>query len=101
MHVGADDRTMKLSIASLVCLAVAVLMLVVRGSADWSRSFAALWYGTFALAVALGLAAVVATIASRGVATRRRVVTVVLALPALVAVPLLIWTIVVLAPLAD
>ena len=87
--------------ASLACLALAALMLAIRGTANWSRSFAEIWYGTFGAAVVLGLAAVVVAIATRRATRRDRTLTIGLALPALIAVPLLIWLIVTIAPYAD
>jgi len=92
---------MKLSIVSLACLQIAILMLTVRGAENWSTSFAFLWYGTFGIAVVLALASGIVAIAMRGVTISYRVLTVVFALPALLALPLLIWIILVLAPLAD
>jgi hypothetical protein len=54
-------------------------------------------YGLFGAAVALALVALVVAGLSRGVARRRRMAMVGLSLP----VPLLIWLVVTLAPLAD
>ena len=92
---------MSLARASIACLSVAVLMLVVRGAADWSGTFAATWYGLFAAAVVLAVAALVVAALSRDVTLRRRLTIVGLSLPALVAVALLLWAIVTLAPLAN
>jgi hypothetical protein len=72
-----------------------------RGAENWSTSFAFLWYGTFGTAVVLALASVIVAIPMRGVTSSYRLLTIVLALPALIALPLLIWIIVMLAPLAD
>jgi hypothetical protein len=90
-----------LAVSSLACLVAAVLMLVVRGTANWSRGFAVTWYGLFGGSVVLAIAAVALAALSRRVASERRLTIVVLSLPALIAVPLLIWLIVTLAPLAD
>jgi hypothetical protein len=76
-------------------------MLVVRGSANWSSAFAVVWYGLFGAAVVLAVAALVVAGLSRGSGAKRRLAIVGLSLPALVAVPLLIWLIVTLAPLAN
>jgi hypothetical protein len=59
------------------------------------------WYGLFGGSVVLAIAAVALAALSRRVASERRLTIVVLSLPALIAVPLLIWLIVTLAPLAD
>jgi hypothetical protein len=90
-----------LAASSIACLTAAVFVLVVRGAADWSRAFAVVWYGLFGAAVVLAFAALVVAGLSRGVALRRRLAMVGLSLPALLAVPLLIWLILTLAPLAD
>jgi hypothetical protein len=92
---------MRFATASIVCLSGAVLMLVVRGPDNWSGSFGVVWYGFFGAAVVLGLAALAAGGLSGDVASKRRLAIIGLALPALFAVPLLIWAIVTLAPLAD
>jgi type IV secretory pathway protease TraF len=42
-----------LAVSSLACLVAAVLMLVVRGTANWSRGFAVTWYGLFGGSVVL------------------------------------------------
>jgi hypothetical protein len=93
-------RVMGVAVSSVACLSAAVLMLVVRGAADWSRTFTVVWYGLFGAAVALALAALVVAVRSRAV-LKRRLAIAGLALPALLAVPLLIWVIVTLVPLAD
>ena len=96
-----DTEVVRLALSSLVCLAVAVLMLIVRGAANWSGGFTVAWYCVFGAAVVLAIAAVAVAAFSRQVASKRRLTIVGLSLPALVAVPLLIWLIVTLAPLAD
>lgn len=96
-----DIEVVGLALSSLARLAVAVLMLIVRGAANWSRGFALTWYGLFGGAVVLASTAVAVPVLSRHVAMKRRLTTVGLSLPALVAVPLLIWLIVTLAPLAN
>jgi hypothetical protein len=96
-----DIEVVGLALSSLACLAVAVFVLVVRGAADWSRGFAVTWYGLFGGAVVLAIAAVAVAVRSRRVALKRRLTIVGLSLPALVGVPLLIWLIVTLAPLAN
>jgi hypothetical protein len=93
-------RVMGIAVSSVVCLSAAVLMLVVRGAADRSRAFTVVWYGLFGAAVVLALAALVVAVRSRAV-LKRRLVIAGLALPALLAVPLPIWVIVSLVPLAD
>jgi hypothetical protein len=75
-------------------------MLAVRGAADWSRAFTVVWCGLFGAAVVLAVGALVVAVRSRAV-LKSRLAIVGLALPALLAVPLLIWLIVVLVPLAD
>ena len=96
-----DIEGVGLALSSLACLAVAGLMLVVRGAANWSQGFAVAWYGLFGGAVVLAIAAVAVAVLSRHVALKRRVTIVGLSLPALLAVPLLIWLVLTLAPLAD
>jgi hypothetical protein len=78
-----------------------VFLLVVRGAADWSGGFAVLWYGLFGATVVLAIGGLIAAWLSRDVALKRRLAIVGLSLPALVAVPVLIWLIVTLVPLAD
>jgi hypothetical protein len=94
-------EAMRLGAASVVCLTTAILMLVVRGSADWSRAFGLTWYGVFGAAVVFAVAAAAAAVAAPAVTARRRLTIAALALPGIVAVPILIWMIVAVAPLAD
>jgi hypothetical protein len=53
---------MRLGVVSVVCLATAILMLVVRGPADWSKSFGLAWYGVFGAAVVFAVAAAAASV---------------------------------------
>jgi hypothetical protein len=92
---------MRLGAVSLICLTLAILMLAVRGAADWSTSFAVTWYGVFGAAVVLAFAAATAAVVARHDAPMRRLAILALALPALVAVPALIWVVATVAPLAD
>lgn len=92
---------MGLAVSSLACLAVAVLLLAVRGGADWSRGVAVTWYGVFGAAVVFAVAAVAVAVHARHLAPRRRLTVVGLSLPALVALPLLIWLVASLAPLTN
>lgn len=92
---------MKLSIASVVFLVLASVMLAVRGASDWSPAFGFTWYGVFGVAVILAVGAVGVAVAGRGLSGRRRSAIILLALPALVAVPLAIEVILTLAPLAN
>ena len=92
---------MRLAGASLACLSAAALLLIVRGTANWSSGFAVVWYGLFGAAVVLAVSGLLVAGLSRGVVLRRRLTIVGLSLPALPAVPLLIWLIVTLAPLAN
>jgi hypothetical protein len=46
---------MRLAAASVVCLTTAILMLVIRGPADWSRPFGLSWYGVFGAAVVFAM----------------------------------------------
>lgn len=92
---------MKLAIASLMFLVLAAAMLAIRGASDWSQSFAIAWYATFGMAALLALAAVVVAIGARHLSGERRTAIVVLALPALAAVPLLVVVVLTLAPLAN
>jgi len=94
-------KVMRFARSSVACLSAAVLMLVIRGAADWSRGFAVIWYALFGVAVILAVVALVVAGASRDIGSKRRLAIVGLSLPALIAVPLLIWLIVTLAPLAD
>jgi hypothetical protein len=59
------------------------------------------WYALFGAAVVFAVVAVVVAGASRDIGSKRRLAIVELSLLALIAVPLLIWSIVTLAPLAD
>jgi hypothetical protein len=92
---------MKFSIASLGCLLIATFLLFARGGSDWSSGFATAWGSLFVGAVALSLVAIAVAVATRRATEQRRVAIVLLALPALVAIPLLIWLIITVAPLAD
>jgi Kef-type K+ transport system membrane component KefB len=92
---------MRFSLASLGCLLTATLVFVARGGSDWSAGFAAAWWTVFVGAVALSLVSIAVTVATRRDTEERRVAIVVLALPALFAVPVLIWSIITLAPLAN
>jgi len=92
---------MRFAIASIACLSAAVLAVAVRGAADWSRSFATTWYALFGAAVLLAVVALVAALVEREASLGRRLAIVSLALPALLAVPALLWVIATLAPLAD
>ena len=96
-----DIEAVTLARASIACLTGAGLLLVVRGPANRSTAFAASWYGLFGAAVVLAVAALVVAALSREVPSRRRLAIVGLSLPALLAVPLLLWAILTLAPLAD
>jgi hypothetical protein len=46
---------------SFVCTIVVLVMLAVRGYADWSRSYAVTWYGLLIAATALGLVGLAST----------------------------------------
>jgi uncharacterized membrane protein YedE/YeeE len=65
---------------SFGCTIVVLVMLAVRGSADWSRSFAVTWYGLLIAATALGLVGVVSSFLPRRTPARRALA---LSLPAL------------------
>jgi ABC-type antimicrobial peptide transport system permease subunit len=67
---------------SFGCTIVVLVMLAVRGSADWSRSFAVTWYGLLVAATAFGLVGVVSALLPRRSAARRAVA-LALSLPAL------------------
>ena len=82
-----DIEVVGLALSSLACLAVAVLMLVVRGTANWSRGFAVTWYGLFGGAVVLAIAAVAVAVLSRHVVLKRKLTIVGLSLPASWASP--------------
>ena len=92
---------MRFSIASLGCLLTATFLFVVSGGSDWSAGFATAWWSLFVGAVALSLVAIAVAVATRRATEARRVAVVVLALPALLAIPVLIWLIISLAPLAN
>jgi hypothetical protein len=96
-----DIEAVPFARASIACLTGTGLLLVVRGPANWSTAFAATWYGLFGAAVVLAVAALVIAALSPDVPSRRRLAIVGLSLPALLAVPLLLWAIVTVAPLAD
>jgi uncharacterized membrane protein YedE/YeeE len=67
---------------SFGCTIVVLVMLAVRGSADWSRSFAVTWYGLLIAATALGLVGVVSSFLPRRTPARRALA-LALSLPAL------------------
>jgi hypothetical protein len=89
----------RIATGSISCLGAMLLLLVVRGPADWSDAFAFLWYGLFGLAVLLALIALGSCFRVR--ASRDRWIIIALSLPALVAVPAFALIIAALAPLAD
>jgi hypothetical protein len=88
----------KLGVASAVCLLAAILMLAIRGAADWSSSFAIAWYATFGAAALLGLAAIAVAIATPH---SERTKTALLGLPALIAVPVFVVLVLWIARLAS
>jgi hypothetical protein len=92
---------MRLAGSSTACLAAALIMVLVRGADDWSQAFAFTWYGLLAIAVVLAVVALAVAGRSRDVAGKRRLAIVGLSLPALLAVPLLVWAVLALAALAD
>jgi hypothetical protein len=59
------------------------------------------WYGTFAAAVVLAVVAVTGAVVRRNVSAKQGLAIAALALPALVAVPVLVWTVLTVAPLVD
>ena len=101
LEIDESPNQMKFSIASVTLFVLASVTFAIRGAADWSQSFAVAWYGVFGVAVLLGLAAVAVALESRGPGGKRRAMIVVLAFPALIAVPVLIALVIVLAPLAN
>jgi hypothetical protein len=90
---------MRVAFASTVCLGALLLLLFIRGAADWSDAFAFLWYGLFGLAVLLALIALGMAFQARS--GRERVMIVAMSLPALAAVPVFVVIISTLAPLAN
>ncbi len=80
---------MKFAVASLRLLVLSVVMLAIRGAANWSQSFG------------LAVAAFAVAVGSGGSSVKRPAMIVVLALPALVAEPVLIALIFTLGSLAD
>jgi hypothetical protein len=85
-------------VASIALLATASVLLLVRGPADWSRTFALTWYGIFAVAVVMSAAALMLSLLHRRALARSRLPAVALALPALIAVGILVWFVVVVVP---
>jgi hypothetical protein len=73
---------MPAAVVSFGCTIVVLVMLAVRGDADWSRSFAVTWYGLLIAATALGLAGVASSLLSRRSAGHRALA-LALSLPAL------------------
>jgi hypothetical protein len=90
---------MKYAAASTACFSALLVLLLVRGATDWSESFALCWYGLFAAAVILALGGLVE--AKRSATWGRRILVIVLSLPALAAVPAFMWLVYVLARYAD
>jgi hypothetical protein len=96
-----DREAMPLARASIVCLSATVLLLLVRGPSNWSRAFGVTWYGLFLASVVFAVAGLFVALLSRDASLKRRLVIVSLSVPALLAVPALIWAIVTLVPLAN
>ena len=92
---------MKFAVASVMFLVLSAVMLAIRGAANWSQSFTVTWYGVFGSAVILAVAAVAVARGSRRLSDRRQAMIVLVALPALVAVPVLIVEILRHSPVAD
>jgi hypothetical protein len=76
-----------------------VLLLLIRGPVDWSRAFAFLWYGLFGVSVVLGLIGAAAAFAQPS--ARSRVTTIALSLPARLAIPVFLYVLSVVVPLAN
>jgi hypothetical protein len=77
---------MRTALAAFSCTAVFVLVLVVRGDADWSSSLTILMYGLAVGSLLLGLAGVCIALFGRVADHQRGLVLLLAALPVLVAV---------------
>jgi hypothetical protein len=77
---------MRTALAACSCTAVFVLVLVVRGAGDWSRSLVILMYGLAAGSLLLGLAGLSIALFGRVADHQRGLVLLLAALPVLVAV---------------
>ena len=77
---------MRTALAAFSCTAVFVLVLVVRGDADWSRSLAVVMYGLAAASLVLGLAGVSIGLFGRVPEHQRGLILWLAAVPVLVAV---------------
>jgi Na+/melibiose symporter-like transporter len=88
---------MRLGTASAASLILVVIALLVRGSDDWSHAYSSFWWGLSGLAVLLGVAGVVAALATT-MHTRERLAVLALSLPAPIAA---VWFVYVLSQLVD
>ena len=86
---------MKTALASLACLGASAVTLAISGTGDTSQSVALFWVGTFVASIVLGIAAIAIAIGSQRASRGRRWALVLLALPSLLAVPVLIAVIMV------
>jgi hypothetical protein len=87
--------------ASVACLVVVLVALVVRGSSDWSSSFGLFWYGFWAAAVALAVVGIAEAALRRNAGAHQRVLAVALSMVTLALSALLAgWILTVLSRLS-
>ena len=92
---------MRPGFVSVLLLGLAILMLAVRGAANWSATFALAWYAVFGGAVLSALIALVSAVVHRDTTIGRPLGVIALALPALLAAAAFIALIPTFARLAD
>ena len=84
---------MRFALASLACLATALVLIAIRGPYDWSPSFILLWYGLLGAATILAAPATAVAFLNRRLPGRLRVAIAAMALPSLLGVPVAVWMI--------
>jgi hypothetical protein len=92
---------MRPGIVSVLLLGLTIVLLAVRGAANWSATFALTWYAIFGGAVLSALIALVSAVVQRDATIGRRLGAIGLVLPALLAAAAFIALIPTFARLAD
>jgi len=85
------------ALLSFGCTVVVLVMLVVRGLADWSRSFAIAWYGVLIAATFFGVLGIGSAFRPRRTAIERRGLALALSLPAICTAALVVLFLFVIA----
>jgi hypothetical protein len=84
---------MRFALASLACLATALVLIAIRGPYDWSPAFVLLWYGLLGAATLLAAPATAVAFLNRRLPIRLRVAMAAMAVPGLFGVPMVVWMI--------